>query len=111
MTTATHSLSSATPERPSTVASYGHTLDLVGIAIVVAALGALAQARPTTGGSLTNTHASALPAYVSALVMEALLVCYVWAGVRKRGVTLAALSGGRWPGSRRSPLPSVRSER
>ena len=96
MTTTAHSLTSATPERPSAVASYGHTLGLVGIAIVIAALGALAQARPTTGGSLTSTHASALPAYVSALVMEALLVCYVWAGVRKRGVTLAALSGGRW---------------
>jgi hypothetical protein len=92
----THSLTSATPKRPSAVASYGHTLGLVGIAIAVAALGALAQARPTTGGSLTSTPASALPAYVSALVMEALLVCYVWAGVRKRGVTLAALSGGRW---------------
>jgi hypothetical protein len=28
--------------------------------------------------------------------LEALLFGYVWAGVRKRGVTLAALSGGRW---------------
>jgi hypothetical protein len=87
MTTPTHSLTSATPERPSAVASYGHTLGLVGIAIVVAALGALAQVRPTTGGGLTSTHASALPPFVSALVIEALLFGYVWAGVRKRGVT------------------------
>lgn len=104
MIATTHSLTSATPKRPSAVASYGHTLGLVGIAIAVAALGALAQARPTTGGSLTSTHASALPAYVSALVMEALLVCYVWAGVRKRGVTLAALSVGRWSGRAALPL-------
>jgi membrane protease YdiL (CAAX protease family) len=96
MTTTTHSPPSSTPEHPGAVASYGHTLGLVGIAAVVAALGALAQARPTTGGGLTSTHASALPAYVSALVMEALLVGYVWAGVRKRGVSLAVLSGGRW---------------
>lgn len=100
MTTTTHSPPSATPEPPSAVASYGHTLGLVGIAAVVAALGALAQARPTTGGGLTSTHASALPAYASALVMEALLVGYVWAGVRKRGVTLAVLSGGRWSSPR-----------
>jgi membrane protease YdiL (CAAX protease family) len=81
---------------PSAVASYRHTLGLIGIAIVVAALGAMAQARPTTGAGLTNTHASALPAYLSAFLLEAALLYYVWAGVRKRGVTLAMLSGGRW---------------
>jgi uncharacterized protein len=86
----------ATAPAPAPVASYRHTLGLLGIAIVVAALGAMAQARPTTGGGLTNTHASALPAYMSAFVLEAGLLYYVWAGVRKRGVTLATLSGGRW---------------
>ena len=44
MTSTTRSLTGATPERPGAVASYGHMLGLVGIAIVVAALGALAQA-------------------------------------------------------------------
>jgi hypothetical protein len=46
MTMTTHSLTSATPERPSAVASYGHTLGLDGIAIVVAALGAWRRRGP-----------------------------------------------------------------
>jgi uncharacterized protein len=98
MTATIPTLTNGRPARPSPVASYAHTWGLLGIAIIVAVLGAMAQSRPTTGGALTNTHASALPAYGSALFLEALLLYYIWAGVRKRGVTLTTLSGGRWSG-------------
>jgi hypothetical protein len=39
---------------------------------------------------------SAVPGYISVVVMEWLLVLYVRMGVHKRGVRLRDLVGGRW---------------
>jgi membrane protease YdiL (CAAX protease family) len=82
--------------KPAPVASYRHTIGLFVIAIVVLGMGLAAQHRPTAGGGLTNTHASAIPTYIVALVMEALLLLYVKRGVARQGVTLSELCGRRW---------------
>ena len=45
---------------------------------------------------LPSPRGSAVPGYISVVVMEWLLVLYVRMGVHKRGVRLRDLVGGRW---------------
>jgi membrane protease YdiL (CAAX protease family) len=80
----------------SPIASYRHTAGLLVIAIVLLVAGLAAQHRPTQGGGLTDTHASAIPTYFVALFMEAALLFYVKVGVARKGVKLLDLCGKRW---------------
>ncbi len=85
-------------QRP--VASVRHSLIFFAIVVGVTALGFAAQHRETTGGGLTDSHANVIPIYLSAAVLDWLLLFFVWRGVRERGTTLAALAGGRWEKAR-----------
>ena len=57
MTTTTHSLTSAMPERPSAVASYVHTLGLVGIVEDLVFRGYLQRQLAALSGRISMTSA------------------------------------------------------
>lgn len=82
------------------VASVRHALVFLAIVTGVTYLGFAAQQRNVTGGGLVESHAHVIPIYLSATILNALLALYVWKGVRRRGVTVDALVGGRWSSAR-----------
>jgi len=84
---------------PQPVTGYRHSALFLGIVVAVTAAGYAAQQRPTAGG-LVDTHAQAIPLYLSAAALDWLLVLFVWRGIRRRGVTSGALIGGRWANAR-----------
>jgi membrane protease YdiL (CAAX protease family) len=53
------------------------------------------QRRRIKSGQLAS-HAYAIPIYLTALVMDWLLLYFCWAGVHHRGGNLWDLAGGRW---------------
>lgn len=78
------------------IAPLWHTLGFIAIFVGLAILGGFfqhaARQHPQTVGQSTP----AVPRYVSVIIFEWLLVLYVRMGVRKRGVRLRDLVGGRW---------------
>jgi hypothetical protein len=86
------------PERRKLIASPMHTAGLVLIMLALCLLGAYQQGRQGTDRNLVPSHGGIVPLYVSLIVMEWVLVLYVRAGTRKRGVHLRELVGGRWRG-------------
>ena len=91
--------STAVTPPPSTrplIAPLWHTVGFIAIFVGLAVLGGFfqhaARQHPQTVGHSTP----AVPRYVSVIIFEWLLVLYVRMGVRKRGVHLRELVGGRW---------------
>jgi len=86
--------------KPGQIASWGHFVGLLLIGAAVAGLGLLAQLAPAkSGGAAAGQLASrsqAIPIYLTAIFMDWALLYYCWAGVRRCGGNLTALSGGRW---------------
>lgn len=82
------------------VASYRHSLVFGGIVAVVMIAGFAAQNRPVAGGGLVEAHVQVIPIYASVTVMNWLLALFVWKGIRKRGVSVGSLVGGRWGNAR-----------
>lgn len=84
------------PSARTLIAPLWHTLGFIAIFVGLAVLGGFfqhsAHQHPQTVGQSTP----AVPRYVSVIVFEWLLVLYVRMGVRKRGVRLRDLVGGRW---------------
>ena len=78
------------------VASRPHLLVFFGIVAAVAVAGHMAQHRPGSGTDLVETHAHAIPIYLSAAFMDWLLALFVWKGIRRRGVSIRSLVQGRW---------------
>jgi membrane protease YdiL (CAAX protease family) len=72
---------------------------LIGAGVV--ALGLLAQRAPAGGGagssaSQLGNHSQAIQIYLTAILMDWVLLYYCWAGVHRHGGNLKTLSGGRW---------------
>ena len=82
------------------VASTRHALIFLAIVAAVTLAGFAAQNRPVAGGGLVETHKDVIPVYLSVTVMNALLVFFVWKGIRKQGATFGALIGERWRNGR-----------
>jgi membrane protease YdiL (CAAX protease family) len=78
------------------VANYRHSVGFLGIVALVAMMGYAAQHRQVAGGGLTESHAHVIPIYLSATVLNWLLVLFAWRGIRRRGGTVASLVRGRW---------------
>jgi membrane protease YdiL (CAAX protease family) len=76
------------------VASWRHTMVLIATFLAVAALGALFQRAP--GGGPGPSHPRVIPLYLSLLAAEWALVYYTWVGLRRSGVRIADLVGGRY---------------
>jgi uncharacterized protein len=100
---ATEVLTAANPEAPQKtqpIASWTHLLGFLLIGAGMVALGLLAQHAPAGGGAGASgnlgRHSQAISIYLSAIVMDWLLLYYCWAGVHRRGGSLTTLSGGRW---------------
>jgi len=78
------------------VAPLWHTLALVGIFVGLTLAGAFFQSAATAQPGMVR-HAGILPLYLSILLAEWALLYFVWkGGLRRRGVSLRALVGGRW---------------
>jgi membrane protease YdiL (CAAX protease family) len=78
------------------VASRRHSLVFLAIVAALIVAGFAAQKRQVAGGGLVESHLHVIPIYVSVTVMNWLLALFVWKGIRVRGVSAAALIGGRW---------------
>jgi membrane protease YdiL (CAAX protease family) len=85
--------------RPVPIASKLHLIGLLLILFGTAAAGFLAQhqaaASTGPGGQLAD-HSKAIHIYLVALFVDWALFYYCYAGVRRKGGTLASLSAGRW---------------
>jgi hypothetical protein len=77
------------PTKPRRIAPLWHTI-LLAVLLLGVSLGAANSQRTFV------EHRGRIPLYASTMVIEWLVVGYVWWGVRKRGVTLRELTGGRW---------------
>ena len=78
------------------VASLRHSLVFVAIVAAVVAAGYAAQHRQVAGGGLAESHAHVIPIYVSAAVLDWLLLWFAWRGIRRRGGTFGSVIRGRW---------------
>jgi membrane protease YdiL (CAAX protease family) len=85
---------------PQPVASYRHSALFLGIVAVIIAAGYLAQQRHTADVGLVDSHAQAIPAYLSVTALDWLLVLFVWRGIRRRGSSFGSLIQGRWANAR-----------
>jgi len=88
-------MSSATP-LPRWVAPRWHLALVVGLFLLLAALGTLFRGAPPME---TGQRPSMIPLYLSLMAMEWGLLYFVWkSGLRRAGSTLRDLVGGRWSG-------------
>ncbi len=78
------------------IAPVWHTVLLVCIFVGLTVAGALFQRQAQSKPGMLQQHPSVAPLYASLIVSEWLLVYAVWRGIRKRGVTLRDLLGGKW---------------
>ena len=80
-------------KRADSIAPWGHT------ALVAAALAGLSTASHYQHG-LPNLHlpgmSSRLSSYLTVMIAEWLLVLVIWLALKRRGLRLATLVGGRW---------------
>ena len=82
---------------PQPVASYWHTAILVALFLLLTVGGALFQGGGGPSPGAPPRHPHVIPLYLSLLAFEWGLVLYVWrGGLRKSGVRLRELIGGRW---------------
>jgi uncharacterized protein len=86
---------------PAPLASKLHLVGLLLLLFGTAAAGFLAQHHAATPGNAAPArqlaaHSQAVQVYLVALFMDWALFYYCYAGVHRRGGTLALLSGGRW---------------
>ena len=78
------------------IAPAWHTIVFIGIFIALSVVGNFFQHAVKQRPQPTVRNTNAVPGYVSVLISELLLVLYVHMGIRKRGVRLRDLVGGRW---------------
>jgi len=78
------------------IAPVWHTVLLVCIFLGLTAGGALFQRHAQSTPGVLQQHPNVVPLYLSVIAAEWLLVYGVWAGIRRRGVGLRDLLGGRW---------------
>jgi membrane protease YdiL (CAAX protease family) len=77
-------------------ASTRHFLVFLGIVVTVTFAGFAAQHRPVAGGGMVETHEHVIPIYLSLMILNWLLVFFVWRGIRRQGNTFHSLIQGRW---------------
>lgn len=93
---ATTDLNSVPPSRK-LIAPVGHTVLLLVILTIPLIAGLVLQNRQTPGNQIFASHSVVmLRFYLPVLVGEWLGVLFIWAGIRRRGVTIRELIGGRW---------------
>ena len=78
------------------IAPAWHTIVFIAIFVGLSVGGGFFQHAVRQHPQATVSSGSAVPGYVSVVVFEWLLVLYIRMGVRKRGVRLRDIVGGRW---------------
>jgi len=98
-----NSTSTAQDARPAQIASWMHLAGFLAIMAALLVLGLYQQHAGGGNGAGSNqasgqlaSHGYAIPIYLTALVMDWLLLCFCWAGVHRHGGKLWDLAGGRW---------------
>lgn len=87
----------ARKDRPRPIASYWHTLALLGMMAAAISLSAVRRAGPAaTPGAQRNV----IPGFLVSLAFEAAGLYFAWVGVHWKGGSLFALMGRRWTGWR-----------
>lgn len=76
------------------IAPEWHTFLVLLVMIALSALSAYSRSL----SPITRAHGR-LGGYASVMVSEWLIVAFIWFGVKRRGVRLQDLAGGRWPNS------------
>ena len=87
------------PAKPEPIASWKHLAIFLGIMAALLVLGLYQQQAGGSSGAGSGqfaSHSHAIPIYLTALVMDWLLLYFCWAGVRGHGGNLWDLAGGRW---------------
>ena len=83
------------------IAPVWHTILLLVFLAIPLIAGLILQNRETSSNQIFANHSTVmLRFYLPVLVSEWLLVLYIWAGLRRCGMTIKALIGGRWKSSR-----------
>jgi membrane protease YdiL (CAAX protease family) len=77
-----------------------HTLGLFVLLAPSILSGIYAQRRGTPGGQIFRHHAF-LFFSISILIFDAVLIAYIWWGVRKSGTRISQLIGGSWSSARK----------
>ena len=94
------SVSVSSPADHNLIAPVWHTVVLLVIFAALTILGWLAQ-RHAHGNALNSVPPSRLVALqVQAIVFEWAILAWVWFGIRRKGVRILELVGGRWPNAR-----------
>lgn len=78
------------------IAPAWHTIVFIAIFLSISVVGGFFQHSAKQHPQASVPRGSAIPGYISVVLMEWLLVLYVRMGVEKRGVRLRDLVGGRW---------------
>ncbi|HEY6971406.1 MAG TPA: CPBP family intramembrane glutamic endopeptidase [Candidatus Angelobacter sp.] len=79
------------------IAPVWHTILLLVFLAIPLIAGLILQNRETASNQIFASHSMVmLRFYLPVLVSEWLLVLYIWAGLRRCGMTIKALIGGRW---------------
>lgn len=78
------------------VAPLWHTALLLLILFMLAVGGARLQSHANPSDSIAPRHEGIVPLYFSVIILEWALVCFVWFGLRRSGMRLRELIGGRW---------------
>jgi len=91
----------AAADRPRPVAPWWHTGLLLGLFVAMAIGGARYQGAALSQPAAQAEHPRVAPLYLGLLLMEWALLYYVWkGGLRRAGVRMRDLVGGRWSGPR-----------
>jgi uncharacterized protein len=84
------------PTNRALIAPVWHTIVFIAIFVGISVVGGFFQHAVKQHPLAVVPSSSAIPGYISVVVLEWLLVLYVGMGVHKRGVRLRDLIGGRW---------------
>jgi membrane protease YdiL (CAAX protease family) len=82
------------------VAPLWHTALLIVILLTLVLGGARLQSHARQTDSISPQHVSNVPLYISLIIFEWALVSFVWFGLRRGGIRLRELIGGKWNCSR-----------
>jgi membrane protease YdiL (CAAX protease family) len=103
-TIAAPSVESSTPKL---IAPWWHMALLVALFLGMAVSGAFFQRQARSEPGMLQQHPHVVPLYLSLIVLEWGLFAYVRRGLRRTGMKLSELIGGRWTSSRDVLLDAV----
>jgi uncharacterized protein len=85
------------PETRNLIAPVWHTFVLLGVFAALTIFGWLAQRNVRVHASSPAPPPRLLPLQIQAIIFEWATVAWVWFGLRRKGIRLRELVGGRWP--------------